>query len=520
MTTKLHPLSIPYRAVQRVWQLAGFVLILSFSGAALADDVLQGLALVGAVLAAVAGAVVWELLYYRRFEYELTDSTFDLRSGVLSRRDREIPYRRVQNVAISRNVVQRLLGVAAVTIETAGGSSAEADLRYVSVREANRLQDELGRRKRQHAREEGSEMAGSDEAKGTAPTAPDPAVERLFAISGHELAVLGLVSIDLRLLSMLSVMLPVFGPAVAREMLLAGPAFVVAPLAAVGLYLLTALASGVVAVTNYYGFTLVRTGDELRYERGLLQRFSGTIPLAKVQTISISENVLQRLVGYASLAIETAGYSPGEAGGSQSAVPIAERDRVLDLARSVEAFGDPKFERPPTRARQRYVVRYAGVLAILLGVAYLADRATTVDLYWYALLLAVPLVPLAAHLKWRNLGYALGDDHVLTRAGFWNRSTTVIPYHRIQTVDDSQTIFQRRRSLATLTIDTAGSRSLTGQDAQAIDVDADVAAELREEVADRLQRSLVGRTPMEDRLFDADDTASGGPVGGSPSPGE
>ncbi|SNZ04770.1 putative membrane protein [Natronoarchaeum philippinense] len=514
--TTLHPLSIPYRAAQRVWQFVGFFVVFAFSGTLLSGDGLQAAGLLGLVGAILVAVVVWEVLYYRRFEYDLTETTFDLHSGVLSRRDREIPYRRVQNVSISRNVVERVLGLAEVTVETAGGSSAEAELRYVGVEEANRLQDELGRRKRRAAREDGRSSASREDAEGR--SVERPKRTRLFAISDRELVVLGLVSVDLRLLPLATLLLPVFGSAAAQE-LAAGPLFVVAPLSAIGLYAVTALASGAISVANYYGFELVQTGDELRYERGLLQRYSGTIPLGKVQTVSMTENVLQRLVGYASLSIETAGSSPGQAGGSQSAVPIAKRDRVLQLAQSVEPFGDPSFERPPKRARLRYVARYSIVLAVLVGVAFLADRATATTLYWYALLLAVPAIPVAAHLKWRNLGYALEEDHVVTRAGFWNRTTTVVPYYRVQTVLDSQTIFQRRRQLATVTIDTAGSRSLTGQDARAVDIDRTRAAELREDVAERLQRSLADRTPAPDRLFDAEQS-SDGTVGGTPSPGE
>jgi len=516
--TTLHPLSIPYRAAQRVWQFAGFLVIFAFSGTLFSGGGPESLAIGGLVAASLVAAVVWEVLYYQRFEYDLTETTFDLRSGVLSTRDREIPYRRVQNVSISRNVVQRVLGIAEVTLETAGGSSAEAELRYVAVAEADRLQNEIGRRKRHVARSEGGE-ADRDAASTAERDVEAEDAEQLFAISDRELTMLGLVSIDLRFLPLLTVLAPLFGPAVAEQMLVAGPAFVVAPLAAIAIYAVTALASGVVAVLNYYAFTLVRRGDELRYDRGLIERYSGTIPLSKVQTVSLAENVLQRVVGYASLSIETAGSSPGQAGGSQSAVPLAKRERVIDLAQSVERFGDPSFERPPKRARLRYVARYSIVLAALVGAAFLADRATATQLYWYALLAAVPLIPVAAHLKWRNLGYALCEDHVVTRSGFWNRTTTVVPYYRVQTVLDSQTIFQRRRDLATLTIDTAGSRSLTGQDAQAIDIDVGLAAELREEVASRLQDSLAERTPAEDRLFDVD-AAPDATFDGTPSPGE
>jgi len=68
---------------------------------------------------------------------------------VISRREREIPYRRSRtNVDVSRSVIQRALGVAAVDLETAGGgSSTEGSIRFVTPDEATRLQREVQRRK-------------------------------------------------------------------------------------------------------------------------------------------------------------------------------------------------------------------------------------------------------------------------------------------------------------------------------------------------------------------------------------
>ncbi|KPN29147.1 bacterial membrane flanked domain protein [Halolamina pelagica] len=101
--------------------------------------------------------------------------------------------------------------------------------------------------------------------------------------------------------------------------------------------------------------------------------------------------------------------------------------------------------------------------------------------------------PPAAHLKWRNRGYAVGENHVLTRNGFWVRQTKIVPYYRVQTVVSSSTVFQRRRRLATVTIDTAGARSLVGNDAKAVDVDDATATRLREEIAASLYTALRRR---------------------------
>ncbi|MFC7177810.1 PH domain-containing protein [Halosegnis marinus] len=198
---KLHPLSVPYRTGSAVARFAWVLVIGTVSTSQL--DGFGALA-AGALVVALLGVLAYQVAYVRRFDYELTDDTFDLASGVVSRRTREIPYRRVQNVDVSRNVVQRALGLAEVRIETAGGGETEAQLRYVSHDEAERLQREIGRRKRG----DGETATDPD---GTAPPVED-AGERLFAVTNRELLLLGVVQVDLRLLSFVTVLLPVVLP--------------------------------------------------------------------------------------------------------------------------------------------------------------------------------------------------------------------------------------------------------------------------------------------------------------------
>lgn len=479
---KLHPLSVPYRAVSRGISV-GFTIFfigVSLLGTDVAPSgfsrgIVTALAFFGVLLSAA-----WQVAYYRRFEYELTDDGLEIASGVLSRRNREIPLRRIQNVDISRNAIQRPLGIAVLDLETAGGGGTEAHLRFVGYDEAKRLQGEIQRRKRR------------GEADSAEPAERDEPEELLFALDDHELLLLSVLSFDLRYLSVLA-----FGPAALpfvpgfAELAFLGGVVLVAILA-VGLWAISA----VVTFARYYDFRLTQVGDELRYERGLLQRYDGSIPLAKVQTLTLEANVLMRQFGYASLAVETAGYGPGQApsGGSEAAIPLATRERVQRLAQEVETFDVPEFERPPRRARTRYAFRYTLSLAALAGILLVVQTVIGLPGPWYnavAPLALVPLVPVAAHLKWANRGYATGETHVFTRNGFWTRTTKVVPYYRVQTVIQVQTIFQRRRRLASVVVDTASS---AGGAAMAADLDAGNAEGLRESVGELLQESLESRT--------------------------
>ncbi len=468
-------------ALSLIW-IAVFLIIGAFS---LLDQTIAMLLAATSILLVVAISSFYAIAYYNRFEYDLTEDTFDVHSGVFSRRNREIPYYRVQNVSISKNIIHRLLGISEVRVETAGGQSSEVHLRFVTDAESYRLQEELTERKRQeeHESEEDVTLFGSTpmvQEKGT----------KLFEISSTELALLGVVSFDLRLAILVVFALAFFGPETVAQLFDIFPILVLAPVAVVTLYLIGAAVSGIVAVTNYWNFKLFELTDELRYSRGLLRQFSGSIPLEKIQTMIVTENVLARRFGYGKLLIETAGYSPSETSGSQTAVPLATLDRVFSLSRSIEPFDDPTFIRPPKRTRQRYLHRYVYLVFGLLAAGYAIDWAGFYEFQWYLLAGLFVLTPIAAHLKWIHIGFDVQDDYIITRVGFWNRRTHIVPFHRVQTVFDRQSIFQRRWNLASLTVDTAGTRSLGGQDAVAPDIDAETARKLRELVHDRMQAEV------------------------------
>ena len=506
---KLHPLSVPYRAVSRGVTVASTLFFVGVVASG-ATDAVGGTVTLPLLAGGFLAGGAYEVAYYRRFEYDLTEDTFDITSGVFGRREREIPLHRIQNVDISQNLPQRAFGVAVLTIETAGGGETEATLRYVGYDEAKRLQSDL---RRDADRQDPDVPAAETASTGDADPASEPfatddertrargrdeSAELLFSIRPHELIILSVASVNPGAL-VLSVLFFPYVELVDVSTLVAfavpggaRPAITLVVTRLAALVLGAWLISAAMTLARYYDFTLSRVGDELRYERGLLQRYSGSIPLEKVQTVTVSDNPVTRTAGYATLVVETAGYAAGQAG-TESAVPLADRERVYRLAQSVESFDDPEFTRPPKRALERYAVRYSLAVGALTTTLYALSLAYEGFERWYAALALLAVVPVAAHVAWRNRGYQTQSGHVLTQVGFWTRTTKVVPYYRLQTVVRSRNVFQRRRSLANLTADTAGSFSLRQRDATAVDIDDEDAARLRELLRERLQESLRAR---------------------------
>lgn len=493
---KLHPLTILVRGGSRGlgFAVAGLVLGSAGGSALVSRGILPAWAAASGIpLAIFFGAIGlgYEFLWHSRFEYELTADTLNIDKGVLFRTEREIPYHRVQNVDIRRSLFQRLLAIASVNIETAGGGATEAKLQYVGEAEASRLQEQLQSRKRR---------AEADEEEAVGEPGPRD-TEVLFELEDRDLILYSVLSFDPRVLSVLFLVVPSLAPMVASGVdQIAASLFLAlgvlgALVAAFGIWVVSAFARFV----QFYGFRLTRVEDELRYERGLLQRYDGSIPLEKIQTVVVEENVLMRRFDYASLSIQTAGYAPGSSPsrGSEAAIPLAKRDQLFDLARTIEPFEVPSFERPPAAARRRYAIRYSIIVGLLLLVAFGAN-VFLVSFPWYLVAVLFLPIPYAARKKWEHRGWALLEDYAATRNGFWRRQIHIVPDFRVQTVIDRRTLFQRRWGLGTVVIDTASSRSLIAQDAAAMDVAAETADRLRDALADRLQAALGEGTTPED----------------------
>src|SRR4029453_5092456 len=99
------------------------------------------------------GALVllaWSTLEWLRRTYELEGGALRVEEGVLARKLRAVPFDRIQQVELVRKPLHRLLGVASLRGETAGGgTAAEADRDVVTLAEAQALRASLLRAKAQ-----------------------------------------------------------------------------------------------------------------------------------------------------------------------------------------------------------------------------------------------------------------------------------------------------------------------------------------------------------------------------------
>lgn len=86
-------------------------------------------------------------LKYMTLRYEFDDSGVSMSWGVLFRREIHLTYRRIQDIHLTHNIVQRWMGLATVAIQTASGS-AGPEMSIEGVLQAEELRDYLYRQMR------------------------------------------------------------------------------------------------------------------------------------------------------------------------------------------------------------------------------------------------------------------------------------------------------------------------------------------------------------------------------------
>ncbi|MCU0283042.1 MAG: PH domain-containing protein [Candidatus Nanopelagicales bacterium] len=391
---RTHPLTPAVEAVRTVGVLVAAMLVFGTGmvrEAASAAGGLAGVLLVGLVALVLLGlAVGLHWLGWSRTRYFFDESgDFRLDSGVLQRNQRRVTLSRLQSVDVVRPLLGRVVGLAQVRVEVAGGGDSRVVLSYLAEAEAVALRAEIIAR-----------AAGMRPDVGEAPEVV------LAAVPTNDLVMSLLLRSSTAVLLAVSVLIVV--AAVATE----GPG-------GLGLLLLTGGLPIVGVFTQFmrfFGFTVAESPDGLRLRHGLASVESQTVPPGRVQAIEIEEPLLWRRRGWVRVNLNVAGLRSGgeEAQVEQVLLPVAPLEVALAIVGRVlpgVRLSDLMLEPAPAAARRR------------------------------------------AWLQFANLGVGHDAMVLATRRGFLTRRTAVLPHARTQSVRVTQGPWQRALGLASVAVD-------------------------------------------------------------------
>ena len=452
------------------------------------------------ILPSVGLSIVRYLTF--RVRYEPTELV--IRSGLLFRNVRHVPFARIQNLDAVQNVFHRALGVVEVRLETgSGGAEPEARLSVLPVAALDEMRARV--------------FAGRAQGEAWA-EAPALRTEReeptaLLHLPLRDLLLLGLLENKGMVLvgaaygaiweaGLMDWLWSGFfaGTIDARGLFREVAAFLLGrgplPLGRValalvgvaGFLLLVRLVSVAWAVLRLWDFRLTRSGDDLRVTYGLFTRVAATIPLRRVQTVTVRRGWLHRRLGRASIRVETAGGRAGATTRDREWVaPLIEEAEVEGLLSQVLP-GHPPDEQAwqPVHPRAFNRAIKPAVLAALVP-----PVALTATLGWRASTVAVPLVlwsVISTRQHVRHLAWRASDAFVAFRSGWLSQAETLVRVSRIQGVTLRESPLDRRAHMAGVRVDTAGA----GEWSHRVDIpylDVSTAREVQQRLAHAAART-------------------------------
>ncbi|MBI5863857.1 MAG: PH domain-containing protein [Planctomycetes bacterium] len=482
---RLHPASMLIELLRRLGSLAyvfAVALALRFFGGSANTDTYDYIIAGVAVFSAVGS-----VFRYLTLRFGVQNQHLIVRSGLIFRQNRTIPLNRIQNVALKRTLLHRVLGLVDLDVETAGGATAEAKLSALSTADAEVLKADLMQRA---AAGEAAETATATISESTsaaaaiserAPAGAASAAragesgEVLWSAKPGDLLFAGATENRLGVIIAGIAGLAYTFQEVAERYLRAhavewfdaakGRQTLLVLLVIGGALLLMLvgwLASIAITFVNYYGFQLRRDDRRLRVRYGSLTHVEKLVPTTRVQTIRLDAAWLRRRLGFVAARVESAGSALEQAAGEST--PLCPLIRVQELPVLVRhVFPTLRMEGlrwlPVSRLTiRRGFIRYS-FLALLLSApivhAFGWESAWTVAL-------GLVLAGLAAWARYRALAYAEHGDFVLARDGILTRRTWIIPQTKIQWIELVQSPFQRRMRLASVAIHTAAGSHAAG----------------------------------------------------------
>ncbi len=354
-----------------------------------------------AVLVAIGVVLVVES---RRLAYQLHERDLSLRSGAIRHRVETIPFSRVQHVSVGRGLVERSLGLATLQVSSAG-----PDLSVPGLSPADRRADQGGDRRSSSHRVRDRRRAGRRRRRAVAAAVASAVIDLTEPQRQSPFAI---VMLGVRLVRSLGIVQLVVAIAVIVRWAADGRLLVAIVVAGALFLTLSAL--------SWWRYTFRFVDDELVVTSGVLRAADRlTVPIDRIQSIAVEQELLHRVTGLVKVVIDTAGSSQAEFTIDAVARPVADELRRRVGAGGVVATADRVVGVDRQNAAERIVFQHD---ATRLVVAALTMSP------WAGLAVLVPLLAVSQELL-EPIGDRLSDaapDVSVDSLAWWSVPPVVV----------------------------------------------------------------------------------------------
>ncbi len=433
------------------------------------------LVILGAI-AIVILLIVNAILYYLNFWFYIEDDQFVLRKGYINKKNIQIPLDRIQSINIKQNVVQQFLKIVTLEIDTAGSANKEVKIIALKKEQADEIKQYLLNNR---AVSEDTDIPQEDNR--TEHSVKEDVITKLSVSDLIKVAFSSnMFKAGLIVTSTLYGFYDRYKSYITSnyqdqldniEQTFDGSDIMPFVMVLLLFVVVSVVVSLISTVIKYYDLSFVRNSNGFQIICGLLNRRQIFVPRNKIQIYSYTINPVRRLFDIVTVKIKQASGNDVK---EKNAISIPgcktlSNQNIIDTI-FTNAHNQ---EYSHHKVSSYYFIRLWFFMA-LLPIAIVPWFIQSYTLYAAIIGFVVWFIPVSVmlYLASKKRVIEISEDYMILQSGAISTERKIVELYKIQSVKYRQSVFMKRREVASLVFITASGNITVPF------INADVATEL------------------------------------------
>ena len=418
---------------------------------ALQKNLLNDKVIIGIVISVVfVLLIIHSILYYLNFYFYVKDGEFILKKGYLRKKTLTIPLERIQSVNTKQNLIQQVLDVVALEVDTAGTAAKELKIHALEKSFANALYNLLS--------EEKNEINNADETTKKQETTKKEKL--ILALSPVDLLKIGIsqnhlrtgliiIAFGFQLFNQVQDVFKEKADEYSNELvnLMSNSSWALITFMLIFFLIVSILFSLFRTLLKYFDFKLLKKENAYRVEAGLINKRNVVMPFNKIQELNWETGPIKKQFGIYHLVFKQA------VSGQNRKVQLVDApgclSQHLELLKT-DLFGEDEFSESHKFFSDRYYFRrlwiISGWLIILPFIPFFYPEL----LFWSGAILWLAFTAFYSFLMLKKRYFKINNQQIRISKGAISQQWKQMELYKIQAVEFKQTIFQKHRKLASL----------------------------------------------------------------------
>lgn len=397
-------------------------------------------------------------LIFKNFQFKIENQHFILKKGIFKKTSTSIPFDRIQNLNFKQNIVQQLINVHEVNIETAGSSKAEISIKALSFNEASTLKKLVTI----------DEYSREVQNKETVKPLLEVGFKALMKVSLTENHLQSLVLLFALLVGFYQQISEISNGLGKQQVLdnyifknssaLESSVFLIVGLL-LFLTLMAVISSVVRVLLRHFNLRVLVKDNSLEIYQGLITKKSIVLKKDKVQHITISHNPIKRKLGISFITFKQA--ISGKVKKKQDKIIKIVGCKKEQIAVIINLLFPNEILETEKKHFSELYFKYrlyskSGLFLIVLNTLFVVFQDSY--LVFLGNLVLLPIAVFFVELKFRKRYYFFNENVLVLNAGSIETHRTYLPFFKVQNIQLKQTLLQSKRDVVDLVFQTASGK--------------------------------------------------------------